>query len=319
MRNLATSSNCGATRHDNLGLGPTPTPPIELQRANGYWRGCFRAMGSPCEVLVESENALLANELVRLAACEAWRIERKYSRYRRDNIVHAINNSAGARVCVDKETARLLDFAQRCFGLSDGLFDITSGVLCRAWHFDGSDRVPSEAQVQGLLRYVGWDKVRWKRPHAMLPRGMEIDLGGIGKEYAVDRALLRLCERHRTSVLVNFGGDLRVSGPRKLCQPWIVGVEHSRGDEASPLIVEIYDGAVATSGDAHRFLVKDGQRYGHILDPRTGWPIEHAPRSVTIASNTCTEAGIFATLGLLHGAEAERFLEQQGGRYWCIR
>lgn len=192
-------------------------------------------------------------------------------------------------------------------------------VLRRAWHFDGSDRVPSEAQVKGLLRYVGWDKVRWKRPHIVLPKGMEIDLGGIGKEYAVDRALLRLSERHRSSVLVNFGGDLRVSGPRQGCQPWVVGVEHSRGGKASPLIVEIYEGAMATSGDAHRFLVKDGQRYGHILDPRTGWPIEHAPRSVTIASTTCTEAGIFATLGLLHGAQAERFLEQQGGRYWCIR
>lgn len=319
LRNLATSSSCDAIQHGNLGLGSTPALPIEMQRAEGYWRGCFRAMGSPCEVLVDGENAQLAEELVRSAASEAWRIERKFSRYRRDNIVHAINNSSGARVRVDKETARLLNFAQRCFDLSDGLFDITSGVLRRAWHFDGSNRVPSEDQVKGLLRYVGWDKVRWKRPHIVLPRGMEIDLGGIGKEYAVDRVLLRLCERHRVSVLVNFGGDLRVSGPRKGCQPWVVGVEHSRGGKASPLIVEIYDGAMATSGDAHRFLVKDGRRYGHILDPRTGWPIEHAPRSVTIASTTCIEAGIFATLGLLHGAQAERFLEQQGGRYWCIR
>jgi thiamine biosynthesis lipoprotein len=290
-----------------------------MQRADGYWRGCFRAMGSPCEVLVESENGLLAEELVRLAAGEAWRIERKFSRYRSDNIVHAINNSAGARLRVDKETERLLNFAQRCFVLSDGLFDVTSGVLRRAWHFDGSDRVPSETQVKRLLKHVGWDKVRWKRPYITLPQGMEVDLGGIGKEYAVDRALLRLCERQRAGVLVNFGGDLRVSGPRNGRRPWIVGVEHSRGDRTPPLVVEIYEGAMATSGDAHRFLVKDGRRYGHVLDPRTGWPIEHAPRSVTIAGATCTEAGIFSTLGLLHGAAAERFLEQQGMRYWCIR
>ncbi len=319
LRNLAISSSCNTTRHDGLGPGSTPAPTIEMQRADGYWRGRFRAMGSPCEVLVDSENALLANELVHLAASEAWRIERKFSRYRRDNIVHAINNSAGARIRVDKETARLLNFAQRCFNLSDGLFDITSGVLRRAWRFDGSDRVPSQAQVKALLKYVGWDKVGWKRPYITLPKGMEVDLGGIGKEYAVDRAILRLCERNRASVLVNFGGDLRVSGPRPGRRPWIVGVEHSRADQTPPLVLEIYEGAMATSGDAHRFLVRDGRRYGHILDPRTGWPVDHAPRSVTVASVTCTEAGIFSTLGLLYGAEAERFLEQQGGRYWCVR
>jgi thiamine biosynthesis lipoprotein len=276
-------------------------------------------MGSPCEVLVDSDDKLLANQLVQLAADEAWRIERKFSRYRDDNIVHAINSNAGGRIRVDKETARLLNFAQKCFDLSEGLFDITSGILRHAWCFDGSDRIPTEVEVKALLKRVGWTKVRWKRPYIELPQGMEIDLGGIGKEYAVDRILSLLTEEHTANVLVNLGGDLRASGPRNGLQSWIVGVECPRGDYAPTRLLDIYEGAIATSGDARRYLLKDGKRYGHILDPRTGWPIENAPRSVTVASATCTEAGIYATLGLLHGAEAERFLEQQGVRFWCIR
>lgn len=298
--------------------GPEPRP-TQLQRADGYWRGRFQAMASPCEVLVDGDDGLLANHLLQLAAGEAWRIEQKFSRYREDNIVHAINNSGGQRICVDEETADLLDFAAQCFEMSDGLFDVTSGVLRQTWRFDGSDRVPSRAQVQALLPRIGWNKLRWQRPYLSLPARMEIDLGGIGKEYAVDRALSLLCKETRASVLVNFGGDLRTNGPRRGAVSWIAGVARPVGTMAPPPVLRIRSGALATSGDAYRFLLKDGKRYSHVLDPRTGWPVANAPRSVTVAAETCTEAGMLATLALLQGARAERFLNRQGVRYWCIR
>jgi thiamine biosynthesis lipoprotein len=82
------------------------------------------------------------------------------------------------------------------------------------------------------------------------------------------------------------------------------------------MILELERGALATSGDSRRFLIKDGVRYGHILNPRTGWPVANSPRSVTVAASSCTEAGLLSTLALLQGAGAKQYLEEQGVRYW---
>ena len=111
-----------------------------------------------------------------------------------------------------------------CIELSDGKFDVTSGVLRRAWRFDGSDRVPSREAVAALLPIVGWHKVRWRAPELTLEPGMEIDLGGIGKEYAVDRAAA-LVRPLSTHCLLNFGGDLLALGPQSGGVPWRVGIE----------------------------------------------------------------------------------------------
>src|SRR5689334_21203735 len=145
-------------------------------------------MASPCEVHVGDADIATADRVLAIAAGEALRIEAKFSRYRRGNIIDTINTAEGRPVIVDDETASLLDYAERLYELSDGKFDVTSGVLRRAWRFDGSDRVPSAETVAALLPIVGWDKVRWRAPELTLAPGMEIDLGGIGKEYAVDCA-----------------------------------------------------------------------------------------------------------------------------------
>ena len=116
---------------------------------------------------------------------------------------------------VDAETAHLLDFAAQCYAVSGGLFDITSGVLRRIWRFDGSASVPTPDQIKPLRVLVGWHRVVWKPPAIILPAGMEIDLGGLAKEYAVDRALAALRAITAEPALVNFGGDLAVTGPRR--------------------------------------------------------------------------------------------------------
>ena len=213
----------------------------------------------------------------------------------------------------------LLDYAAQCFDLSDGLFDVTSGVLRRAWSFDGSDNVPGPAAIQAVLAMVGWDKVSWKPPRLRLPPGMEIDLGGIAKEYAVDRALALGRAATSDPMLVNFGGDLAVSGPRKDAERWKVAIASVDNDDGLAGLIELSSGALATSGDARRFLLKDGVRYGHILDPRNGRPVRNAPRSVTVAAATCVEAGMAATLAMLQGRRAEAFLKREGIRAWCIR
>jgi len=290
---------------------------MTLDKCDTHWRGTFEAMAGPCEVLVETSSRQVAQRALDTVAVEAMRIERKFSRYRDDNIVHAINTSNGRPVEVDDETAGMLDFATRLHRLSAGSFDVTSGVLRRAWRFDGGDHVPSRAQVDALLSLVGWSNVDWTPPFVTLPPGMEIDLGGIGKEYAVDRCVTILAGSCDAGALVNFGGDLHVTGPRRDGNGWKVGVESTDG--GAERVIDIRRGALATSGDARRFLLRDGVRYSHVLDPQTGWPVDKAPRSVTVLADTCTEAGTLSTLALLQGARAEQFLDAQGVRYWCER
>ena len=275
-------------------------------------------MASPCEVHVGETDRATAERIVGLAAAEAQRIEAKFSRYRRGNIVDAINTADGRPVVVDDETARLLDYAASLHELSDGKFDVTSGVLRRAWRFDGGDRLPSAEAIAALLPNVGWQKVSWRAPQIRLPPGMEIDFGGIGKEYAVDSAA-RLIRPLSHRCLVNFGGDLLALGPQPDGAPWRVGIESVTESSAVARHIDLTVGALATSGDSRRFLLKDGKRYGHVLDPATGWPISDAPRSITVAAETCTLAGMLATLALLQGRTAEAFLSAQDVKFWSLR
>lgn len=288
-------------------VGPT--------RRGAHRRTAFRAMASPCEVLVDGGSADRARELGEVARAEALRIEAKYSRYRGGNVVARLNAGDGRPVEVDAETAALLDFADACHASSGGRFDVTSGTLRAAWRFDGSDRVPAPEAVAALLDRVGWHRVRRRATpggaEIALPRGMEIDLGGLGKEYAVDRVAALLAARTARPFLVNFGGDLVASGPPAE-GAWRVGVERP---DAPPWTLALVRGALATSGDARRYLLKGGARLGHVLDPRTGWPVAGAPRSVTVAAPTCSAAGALATVALLHGAGAEAFLEGQSVRW----
>jgi thiamine biosynthesis lipoprotein len=297
---------------------PGPAAGVSLSPRGSGWVGSFRAMASPCEVLVSERDQALAERIVNVVAEEAARVEAKLSRYRPGNVIDTINTSAGSTVVVDDETARLLDYAARLYELSDRKFDVTSGVLRRAWRFDGSDRVPSAEAIEALLPLVGWKKVRWRAPELTLEPGMEIDLGGIGKEYAVDRAAA-LVRPFSERCLLNFGGDLLALGPQSGGSPWRVGVESLNVPGAAVKEIELRVGALATSGDTRRFLHKDGKRYSHILDPTTGWPVENAPRSITVAAPNCTQAGMLATLALLRGRDAEAFLESQGAQHWALR
>jgi thiamine biosynthesis lipoprotein len=270
-------------------------------------------MASPCEILLDGIGRTDAEQLLFHAARETWRLERKFSRYVSGNPIDRINHSNGEPVTVDDELALMLDYAAQCYELSDGRFDITSGVLRRAWRFDGSDRLPEKDKTDALLNLVGWGNLNWQHPQLTLPEGMEIDFGGIGKEYAVDRVLLDLKRLlpEGSSVLVNFGGDLACSGPRTDDKAWIVGMENHRKLTDSSETLSLRGGALATSGDSHRYLLRDGVRYSHILDPRTGWPVPDAPHSVTVAAATCTLAGMLATFAMLQGANAEHFLKEQ--------
>jgi thiamine biosynthesis lipoprotein len=288
---------------------------VKLEQKQNNWHGTFNAMASPCEVIIETDDRDEAETIVKVVAAEAWRIEKKFSRYRDDNITFKINNSNGNAIEVDAETARLLDFSDQLFHMSDGMFDVTSGVLRKAWRFDQSDNTPSQRQIDELLAVIGWDKVSWNNPRLQLVPGMEIDLGGLGKEYAVDRCAQLVRDISPASALINLGGDITISHSRKDGTLWTIGRISS--DPSAPIgMIKLKQGALATSGDEHRFLEKDGKRYCHILNPKTGWPVEDPPHTVSVAAPTCIEAGMLSTFALLQGNKAEEFLKAQEVPYW---
>lgn len=280
----------------------------------------FRAMASTCEIHVEDDappEALRA--AVDAAIAEVARIEAKYSRYRDDSVLSRINAAAGAPapVPVDDETAALLDFSATLHADSEGRFDVTSGVLRRSWDFR-TGRVPTQAELDVLLPLVGWSQVERPAGAVRLPRaGMELDFGGIGKEYAADRAATVLAAAGLKHGYVNLGGDLRLLGPRPDGRPWSLGVRHPRQPEGVIASLVLADGALATSGDYERFFVHEGRRYCHILDPRTGWPATHW-QSVSVVAPACVAAGALTTIAMLMGPEATAFLAAQGVPYLAI-
>ena len=297
--------------------------PVSVQRKRGKgapakahaYRFEFGAMSSVCEIrlddaLGEGEPVLaLAAEQ---AISEVRRIEVAFSRYRADSIVSRINAAAGGAdvVGVDDETASLLNFAAQLHAMSDGLFDITSGVLRRVWDFKAM-RLPDEAALQRVLPLIGWSQVEWTGQTIRLPRaGMEIDFGGFGKEYAADRAMSVLHATGQRHGYVNLGGDIRVLGPRADGSAWRFGIQHPRDDEATIASVELREGALATSGDYDRYFEQAGRRYCHILDPHTGWPVTHWA-SVSVTAPACVAAGALTTIGMLKGASALEFLADQ--------
>ncbi len=272
----------------------------------------FKAMGSPCALHLYAEKGI-ASRAARAAIADIRRIERKYSRYRDDSVTAAINRVAaeGGEAAIDSETVALLSYAQVCYEQSDGLFDISSGVLRKLWNFD-SERVPSRREVSALRKRIGWQYVHWNA-HTLrfARRGMELDFGGIGKEYAVDRAATICLECGVDSGLVDLGGDIRIIGPRPDGRAWRVGVQHPRRAKELLAVVELQSGAVASSGDYERYVKIGGRRYNHILSPKTGWPVR-GMRGVTVVAEQCLVAGSASTISILKQAEGGQWLEGLG-------
>lgn len=278
----------------------------------------FAAMASHNEVQLYAPTPDEAGHIARAAAGEVARIEAKYSRYRSDSIVARINAAAGqAAVTIDDETAALLRYADQCHAVSDGLFDITSGVLRRAWNFR-EPALPEPTSVRALLALIDWRAVHWSGHEIALPApGMEIDFGGIGKEYAADRAAGVCIDAGVRHGFINLGGDVRVIGPHPDGRPWSIGIRHPRREGATIATVALAEGALATSGDYERFFELDGRRYCHILNPRTGMPVQHW-QSVSVVAPVCVAAGSYATIAMLFEARARRLLERDGLPYLAV-
>lgn len=276
-------------------------------------RFAFRAMGCPCEIQLFTDTQEIARQIANSAISEVLRLEAKYSRYRSDSLLSQINKAAaeGGELTVDNETASLLDYAQTCFEQSDGLFDVTSGILRHVWRFE-SNQIPDTKDIKQLVKRIGWHKLRWQAPSLKFTvRGMELDFGGIVKEYAADRIAALCRESGASSGFVNLGGDVALIGPRPDQRPWRIGIQHPRNNAEMLTTVGLSTGAIASSGDYQRFMLLDGQRYSHVFNPKTGWPVRHLA-AVSVLSEFCVVAGSAATIAMLKEEAGPAWLSNLG-------
>ncbi len=260
-------------------------------------------MGGPCRLRLDCEEEPLALAAIAAAEAELRRLEHKYSRYRQDSLVSRINAAAGGSpVAIDAETAGLLGYADTLWRESGGRFDPTSGVLGRAWDFH-SGRLPAQADIDALLPLVGWDRVEWDGAAVRLPAaGMELDFGGFVKEYAADSAAAVLTRQGIRRGLVELAGDIAVVARGEDIGGWEVGIRHPERPGEAVARIHLAQGGLASSGDYERCLVIDGRRYGHILDPFTGWPVGGLV-AVSVVAAQCLVAGGSATIAMLQPPE----------------
>jgi thiamine biosynthesis lipoprotein len=283
------------------------------QRSLKFFRYEFKAMGTSCDIQFYAKNSTVAQQIANTVIHDVRRLEAIYSRYRSDSFLSEINRVAavGGSIQVDNETAGLLNYAATCYQESDGLFDITSGILRRAWSFK-ENVLPDEHTLDELLSKVGWDKVNWSAPRLeFLTAGMEIDFGGVVKEYAVDRAAALCLQAGIRHGIINLGGDIKVIGARADGSPWRIGIQHPRQPKQLLQTLALTEGALASSGDYERCIVLNGVRYSHILNPKTGWPVQHLA-SVSVVGDFCVVAGSASTIAMLKENQGAGWLKQLG-------
>ena len=267
----------------------------------------FFAMDTVMELTVCGENAEAAADA---AQTEIFRLDALLSAQDANSEIARLN--AGDPE-ISGETAELLRRALELSRLTDGAFDPTLYPVSEAWGFFSEDRrVPEEAELRSLLGKTGWQSVRVDAARVTMPEGFALDPGGIGKGYACAAAKAVLKEAGARSALLSLGGNVSALGAKPDGSPWHIAVQHPEGDFLGT--VDVTDECVVTSGGYQRFFEKDGVRYHHILDPRTGRPAESGLSSVSVVSSDDTAADALSTALFVMGREeAERFWRKNGG------
>jgi FAD:protein FMN transferase len=270
----------------------------------GLQKLSFQAMGTRCAVQFHGIAASLARDFQREVVRWVSGFEARYSRFIPDSLIGRINAAAGEHwVETDPDTDRLFGFCQELYFFTRGAFDPTALPLMKLWNWKAQPPVLPQAEaIRRARELVGWNKVQRRPGGVFLPeRGMSIDLGGIGKEYAVDCVINLAIERGIGNVLVDFGQDVRVRGTPPDKGFWWIGLEDPDAPGKCWTGVAVTDHAVATSGDYVRCFYVDGRRYGHIIDPRTGYPADSGCKAVSVIAPSCTIAGLLTTTALILG------------------
>jgi len=263
-------------------------------------------MGTHCQVLFRTSSFRAREEFRRTAVDWVTDFEAKYSRYRPASLISKINAMAGKEwVETDAELESILKLCDWFTWRTGGVFDASTLPIAKLWDYHAENPVvPGSDEIHRALDLIGWSKVQRRSGGIFLPQaGMGLDLGGIGKEYAVDRIFEQSRQWAIEDIAVDFGRDLRVRGQPPEGGEWRVGLEHPLDPQRCSGGVAVRDRAVATSGGYARSFTADGKSYIHILDSRTGWPVDNGCQSVSVIAPTCTEAGVLSTTAFILGRE----------------
>lgn len=284
---------------------------------NGLYQLEFRAMSTQCRVNCHGISASVARDFQREVVQWVGEFEARYSRFIPDSLIGRINAAAGEHwVETDAETDRLLALCHELYFFTRGSFDPTALPLMQLWNWKAHPpRVPGDEAIRAAMELVGWKKIERRRGGIFLPqRGMALDLGGIGKEYAVDCVMNLATARGIENVLIDFGQDVRVRGHALDKKCWLIGLDDAAAPGKCWAGVALTDHAVATSGDYLRHFIANGIRYGHIIDPRTGYPALNDVRAVSVIAPSCTIAGLLSTSICILGArEGLQLIEMHPG------
>lgn len=291
--------------------------PVAMQSGAKLERMQFDALGTQCEIQFGGVDRTQAETFKRAALGWVQSFEAKYSRFRPDSLISRINNAAGhGWTAIDAEAEQIFALADQIFILTHGIIDPTALPLLQLWNYQAKQpTVPTAEAVHSTLAKIGWTKVQREPGRIVLPEpGMGLDLGGFGKEYAVDQVAALATAHGITNVLVDFGHDVRVEGAPPTAPAWSIGVENPNRPGVIRSRLVLNSGGVATSGDYVRFFQANGRRYGHIIDPRTGYPVAHECNAVTVLAASCLEAGLLSTTAFVLGeADGLQLLEESFG------
>ncbi len=265
----------------------------------------FPALGTTCEVQYAAGGGdAQAAGFERAAVAWVNAFEAKFSRFRPDSLLSRINAAAGRDwVETDAETEALLQLCDTLHFMTQGVLDATALPLIQLWNYKAeSPRIPAAAEISAARALVGWKKVQRAEGKVFLPeRGMALDFGGFGKEYAVDFVAQLAVDHGLPCALVDFGHDLRAIGAPPGRPAWHVGLEDPQKPGATSGSVALVGRGIASSGDYIRGFTVDGKRFGHIIDPRTGWPVANGCVQATVIAGSCLQAGVLSTTAFVLG------------------
>jgi FAD:protein FMN transferase len=310
------TANEQALRQRYTALRPEPVD-------GGYWELEFKALGSDCELFFAAATEPLAQQFCRAALDWLASFEAGCSRFLPDSQLSAINAQAGIDwVQTDPQIEMLLGLCDHSHFVTGGAFDATSLPLSRLWDWrQQRDSLPTPDEVKATLEVVGWKRIQRAPGRIFLPqKGMMLDFGGVGKEFAVD-CLLQIGLSHGLqNLMVDLGGDIAVQGQPPEGGSWYVGLENPANIDECYCGIRLNSGtAVATSGDYRRCFQYMGKRYGHILDCRTGWPVANGTSACTVIAPRCTSAGLLSTSAMVTGGQAAiDMLERSPGAQGCL-
>jgi len=278
--------------------------PLPSRTGSSLFRFRWAALGTQCELQFVCDNATRALAFQNAAVSWVENFEARYSRFRPQSEISRINDAAGKReVAIDGEMERILDVCAAIWRMTEGILDVTALPLMRLWNYRApSPQIPQRDAIEAARAKVGWGKVQRRVGFVFLPlEGMSIDLGGWGKEYAVD-AVIDLAREHEIeSGLIDFGHDVRAWGAPLGKPAWHIGLEDPDHPGTHRGSIALLDRAVASSGDYLRNFSAGGRRFGHIIDPRTGEPVANGCVQTTVIAPSCLQAGILSTTAFILG------------------